>query len=104
MGLNLGSFGWQENYIYPGVHWLYHDKKGNYRARVDIQDKTYMWRVMRGYLKNDIVGWEETLEGAQAMAEKVMKGESFQLKLKWASTSTAELCRSGFDFPDVHRE
>jgi hypothetical protein len=82
MGMN--EQGWRENIIYPGTHWLYHDQRGNYKARVDYGKWTnylYMWRVMANPFDKDIVGYEKTLEEAQAIAEKIAKGQICQLKL-----------------------
>lgn len=76
--------GWTENQLHPGEHWLFYDRRGDYRARVDFQPWTnglYMWRVMLGWPKNEIVGWEETLQTAQTQAEKIMNGQPCQLSL-----------------------
>ena len=76
--------GWHENELYPGTHWLYYTNRGNYKARIDFKSWTkglYQWRVMSDLLGNDMVGWEETLEEAQKVAEDVMSGRPHQMRL-----------------------
>ncbi len=83
MGINLLLPGWRESKIYPGTHWLYYNKRGHYRARVDFASWTkgkYQWRVMNGYREDDI-GWEATLEEAKHAAEEIMAGKPYQMKL-----------------------
>lgn len=83
--INLSSPGWHENMYYPGTHWLYYDKHGNYRAKIEFNKWTnghFRWSVMYfSMYRNDISGYEETLEDAQKMAEKIMNGQPYQQKL-----------------------
>ena len=82
--IDLSAPGWKENTVYPGTHWLFHDQRGNYRARVDRGNWTYgryQWRVMRGWPDQDITGFAETLEEAQVTAEQILRGAILQLKL-----------------------
>lgn len=73
----LFDIGWTENTIYPGTHWMYHDERYEYRARVDLNTWTnglYQWRVMEwSMFGKDIMGEAPTLQEAMNKAEEAMK-------------------------------
>ena len=76
------SNGWHENQVYPGTHWLYYNAKGYYRARVDLREGLYVWRVMtENIMLKDETGIAFSLEEAQQMAYSIMTKQPFQMAL-----------------------